>query len=312
MRNVVPYYGTRRDRSTDTAADRTPTTHHRAMTSPSDEAARGPRARREASPDSPNPVLTRDLHDRVLLLTIDRPQRLNAVTREVYAALVRAFSEAEADGRIRAVVITGAGRAFCVGADLKAHGSDEPTPEERKSYVASGQRANRALQTSRLPVVAAVNGHAIGAGLELALSADMVVVASEAKLRFPETALGTFVGGGVSYTLPARVGMARARELLLLGDFFTPDEALGMGLANRVAPAEEVLPLSLELAESLASRAPRSVARMKALLRDALHLAPDEVLRREEQSLLACMGTHDWREGLAAFRDRRPPRFTGE
>jgi enoyl-CoA hydratase len=256
------------------------------------------------------PVLS-ERRDGILVLTLNRPRRLNAVSREMYAELVRELAAAEEDASVRAVLLTGTGRGFSVGADLKAHDGAEPTPEERRDYVRQGQQTNRALQRSSLPVVAAVNGHAVGAGLELALSADLLVVAREAKLRLPEMALGTFIGGGVSYTLPQRVGMARARELLMLGRFFTPDEALEMGLANEVVPAAEVRQRGLELAGEVAARAPRSIRLLKGLLADASHLSPEELLQREEEALLACMGTEDWREGIRAFHEKREPRFTG-
>jgi enoyl-CoA hydratase len=257
------------------------------------------------------PVLAERRDGGILVLTLNRPDRLNAVSREMYAGLARELAVAEEGGSIRAILLTGAGRGFSVGADLKAHDGAEPSLEERRAYVRQGQETNRALQRSGLPVVASVNGHAVGAGLELALSADLLVVAREARLRLPETALGTFIGGGVSYTLPQRVGMARARELLLLGRFFSPDEALEMGLANEVLPAAEVRERGLALARELATRAPRSIRLLKGVLRNALHLSPDELLRREEEALLACMGTEDWREGIRAYHEKREPRFTG-
>jgi enoyl-CoA hydratase len=257
------------------------------------------------------PVLEASQDGPVLVLALNRPERLNAVTLELYRVLQETLARAEADAGVRAVVLTGRGRAFSVGADLVAHGGGDPSREERRRYVEAGQAANRALQASPLPVVAAVNGHAVGAGLELALSADLVVVARESRLRFPEAALGTFVGGGVTLTLPARVGMARARELLLLAEFLSPDEALAMGMVNRVVPAEEVVPAALALAGTLATRAPRSLAALKSLL--SRPPAPDPGLRFQEEAeaLLTCMESPDWREGVRAFHEKRAPRFTG-
>lgn len=130
----------------------------------------------------------------VTVVTLNRPERLNAVSIEMYRALYRVLGRADRDREVRAVLITGAGRAFCVGADLKAHGEGPPPPAVRTRYIRLAQAVARRVQLLSRPVVAAVNGHAIGAGLELACSADFVVVAREAKLRFPEAALGTFVG----------------------------------------------------------------------------------------------------------------------
>jgi enoyl-CoA hydratase len=153
----------------------------------------------------------------VATVTLNRPERLNAVSLTLYKSLAHHLRKLEGDPEVRAVILTGAGRGFCVGADLKAHDSDELTAIERRSYVRAGQHVYRLMQRSSKPIVGAVNGHAIGAGLELALSCDFVVIAEAAKLRFPDVALGTFVGGGTVYMLPRRVGLDRAKELILLG-----------------------------------------------------------------------------------------------
>ncbi|NNF37628.1 MAG: enoyl-CoA hydratase/isomerase family protein, partial [Gemmatimonadetes bacterium] len=147
--------------------------------------------------------------------------------------------------------------------------------------------------------------------LELALSCDLIVVSRSAKLRLPEAALGTFVGGGVTYTLARRVGEARAREFLLLCPFLNGEQALQWGMANRVEEPDEVAPVALDLARELARRAPLSVRRLKELMRSA-GSDPDRALALEADALLECMATADWAEGVAAFHEKRDPRFTGE
>lgn len=258
---------------------------------------------------------------RTVLLTLSRPQRLNAVSGPLYESLVRELRLLGSDREVRAIVLTGEGRAFSVGADLKDHGSreaqgekipDERVRERRKRYVRLGQLANLAIQRCPKPVVAAVNGHAIGGGLELALSCDLLVVAREAKLRFPEVGLGTFVGGGVTYTLPQRVGAGRAKELLLLGRFFSGGDAVAFGLANESRGAEQVLDRALELADELAAMAPLSIRHAKRLINRALHDQARRSLALEADALLECMDTRDWSEGVAAFAEERRPRFTGE
>ncbi len=248
----------------------------------------------------------------IATLTLNRPDRLNAVSLPLYRALIDTLAQLERDTAVRAIVLTGAGRAFCVGADLKAHDEDELSLEQKRVYIRTAQRAHRRMQRSAKPIVAALNGHAIGAGLELALSSDFVVVAEPAKLRFPEIALGTFVGGGTVYTLPDRVGLLRAKQLLLLGDFFTAQDAVSWGLANHAVPTEQVLPTALELAARLAQRAPRSLASAKRLLNHAPHMDPRRALALEAAALLACMQTQDWKEGIRAFHEKRDPEFTGE
>jgi enoyl-CoA hydratase/carnithine racemase len=248
----------------------------------------------------------------VATLTLNRPERLNAVSLPLYRALLESLIECDRDPNVRAIVLTGAGRAFCVGADLKAHDADEPTAQERRVYVHTAQLVHRRMQRVGKPIVAAVNGHAVGAGLELALSCDFVIVADTAKLRFPEVALGTFVGGGTVYTLPQRVGILRARELLLLADFFSAQDAVSWGLANRALPCEQVLPAALELAYRLAERAPRSLAYARRLLNHASQIDPRRALRLEARALLDCMRTRDWKEGVRAFHEKRDPEFTGE
>lgn len=257
-----------------------------------------------------SPLLSsRDGH--VLELTLNRPDRLNAVSRPLYEALIGALEAADADDDVRCVILTGAGRAFCAGADLKAHADGPPDPDERGRYIEAAQRANRLLQTVGTPVVAAVNGAAVGAGLELALSSDLTIVADDARLRLPEVALGTFIGGGVAYTLVDRVGVAKARELIYLGDFFSGADAERMGIANRAVPAGEVLATARQWAARLSRRAPRSLAAAKRLIGPAADRTRGEVMELEREALDEIFGTEDWAEGIAAHREDRSPKFTG-
>jgi enoyl-CoA hydratase len=258
----------------------------------------------------PPPLETRREAD-VLVLVLSRPERLNAVSAEMYTLLVEALEEAREERGVRAILMTGAGAAFCSGADLKEHAKGRRPVAERKAYIALGQKVNQLIQDSPKAVVAAVNGAAVGAGLELALSADFIVVAADARLRLPEVALATFPGGGVTATLPERVGLARAKELLLLGDVFTGDDAARWGLANFAVPSKDVLVRGLELAHRLAAMAPVSLARAKDLLNRGRLLERSELMKLEAEALDACMRTDDWAEGISAFAERRPPRYRG-
>ncbi|MCY3610703.1 MAG: enoyl-CoA hydratase-related protein [Gemmatimonadetes bacterium] len=249
---------------------------------------------------------------RLLTLTLNRPHRLNAVSMPLYEQLIEGLESAAADPEVRCVVLTGTGRAFSAGADLKEHRDTPPSPEERNRYIQAGQQANHLIQTISTPVVAAVNGHAIGAGLEIALSADLAIVADEAKLRLPEVALGTFVGGGAVYTLAQRVGVLKARELVYMGDFFSGADAAAMGVVNRAVPAADVLPLAMRWAERLARRAPIPLAAAKRLMGAAPEISREEALQREREVLEVIFDTEDWAEGLAAFHAGRRPDFVGK
>ncbi len=273
-------------------------------------AERGGPPPRSAHGDESDPLLvSRD--GPLLTLTLNRPRRLNAVSLPLYERLVAELERVDADRTVRCVILTGTGRAFCAGADLKAH-RDPQSPEERRRYIEMAQRANHLIQTIGTPVVAAVNGHAIGAGLELALSADFAIVAEDARLRLPEVALGTFVGGGVVYTLAERVGVLKAREIILLGEFFSGAEAAAMGVLNRAVPTGEVRDEATRLAHRLARRAPIPLAAAKKLIGPAAARSREEALERERATLEEIFGTADWREGVAAFHEKRPPRYRGE
>ena len=202
--------------------------------------------------------LRSDFADGVLTLTLDRPERLNAIDDALAAALLEALGAAERSAGVRAIVLCGNGRAFCAGRDVSA----PPTPQilERVQAVA------RAIVLSSRPVVVAVHGWAVGAGVEWMLDADIVVAAHTARFRLPEIGLGVFVTGGISRTLPALVGLARARALLLLGEEFSAEEARRWGMVWSVVEPDRLAAETARIARRLAGFDPAAVARFKRVL----------------------------------------------
>ncbi|WP_436346538.1 enoyl-CoA hydratase/isomerase family protein [Natronorubrum sp. FCH18a] len=245
----------------------------------------------------------------VATVTLTRPDRLNAVTKELYAGVLGALERSSTDGA-RVVVLQGDGRAFCVGADLKDHGERERSAAEKREYAWTAQHACRAIQTHERPVIAKVQGYAIGGGAEMALSADLIVTAEDAEMRFPEAGIGTYVGGGVTYRLPDRVGTATAKRLLLTAASVGGEEAAEIGLVDEVAPADELNDAVDDLAEEIAGNAPIPVAFAKEQL-NRRPSDPELALTAEVDALLTCMETDDWQEGVDAFAEDREPIFEG-
>ncbi|MDF1604653.1 enoyl-CoA hydratase-related protein [Nocardioides sp. YIM 152315] len=246
-----------------------------------------------------------ELHGAVAVLTLDRPERRNALDPATVDALVAAIDATAADAAIRAVVLTGAGdRAFCAGMDLTGVGPTGPTSAPPRPG------RSRYLQLLRdggpKPIVAAVNGAAVAGGLELALACDLVVAADHARFALPEVARGLVPGAGGTL-LPQRIPAALARELALTGAMFSAAWARDAGLVNRVLPASEVLPAAIELAGQVGANSPWAVRRTRGLLRSAY--AGDPVALWDEIDAVtaqALSGPHA-REGAAAFLERRAP-----
>lgn len=255
------------------------------------------------------PTVLRTSYQHVAVLWLNRPERLNAVNEDLYYGLYSALVELDGNPEVRAVVLASSGRAFCAGADLKAHRQGTRSPADRAEYVRLAQQVCCQIQEMATPVIAAVNGYALGAGAELALAADFVVVEEEAVLGFPEVNVGSFVGGGITQRLPQLIGLRKATELLLLGERFSGRLAFEWGLADAAVRADQLLDTSMSLAGALAAKAPLSLGQLKTALRSSLTL--DEALDLEADVLVSIMNSDDWAEGVAAFAQRRSPVFSG-
>jgi len=251
------------------------------------------------------------VEDGIAEIRLNRPQRLNAVTQQLYDELNDALGQAESDGDVRVVLLTGEGRAFCVGADLKEHKSGR-TAFARRQYLQGEQIVcKRLLQLGR-PVVAAVNGYALGAGAELAIASDFLLMAQSAQIGLPEISIGNFLGGGVTYLLPRLVGLAKARELVFLGERIHGEEAVRIGLANRVIPDDGFLAAARDFARAVAHKAPLSMQLAKRQLNFAAESTLDAAMVAELEGMMFVATTKDWQEGVDAFAEKRAPQFRGE
>jgi enoyl-CoA hydratase/carnithine racemase len=255
--------------------------------------------------------VTIDIDEGVAVLTLNRPEHLNAYSADMGRLLSQAYRECDDDDDVRALVLTGAGGAFCVGADFSGNISPFEAPADDSAFSASP--IDPPAFELRKPVIAALNGHAIGIGLTIALQADIRIVAEDAKYGVVQVRRGVIPDCMSHWTLVHLATLGVAAEVLLTGRTFTGAEAVALGVANRALPADQVLNRAREMARDIAAHvAPMSAALCKRLLwESAIHnYSPRQVASLETQLHRRVMGTSDAREGVSAFLDRRPPRFS--
>ena len=250
--------------------------------------------------------------DGVALVTLDLPDRRNMMSAEMTGSWGRVMADLRADASVRAVVVTGAGSAFCSGGDLSWIGGepDAGVPALRDRMLAF-YRTWLSVRDLEVPTIAAVNGAAVGAGLAVALACDLRYVAEDARLGAPFTALGMHPGMATTWLLPQVAGLAVARDLLLTGRMVTGTEAVGLGLASRAVPAGEVLGTALEAASAVAATAPVASRLTKRALAGSGPTSFEAAVEWEGLAQALTLATADLQEGLAAAREKRPPRFTG-
>jgi 2-(1,2-epoxy-1,2-dihydrophenyl)acetyl-CoA isomerase len=247
----------------------------------------------------------------VVTITLDRPAALNALTVPMKVGLLGALRAIADDRAVRAVILTGAGRAFCAGQDL----AERDLPEAAPLDVELRERYNpivRALREMDQPVIAAVNGVAAGAGASLAFACDLRIAAEEARFVLAFGRIGLVPDSGATWFLPRLVGPARAAEIAQVGDPIDAAEALRIGLVSRVVPGVSLAAEARAIADRLAASASQAVAMTKHALDRAWGVGLDEALDEEARLQGEAGATADHAEGLAAFREKRPPRFTGE
>ncbi|MEM7464108.1 MAG: enoyl-CoA hydratase/isomerase family protein [Pseudomonadota bacterium] len=244
-------------------------------------------------------------------IRFNRPRRLNAVVSDLYSEVLDSLADAAKDTECRVIVLTGEGRAFCVGADLKEHAAGVRSELQKFEYLQLGNDVCEAIHKHPKPIIAAVNGYALGAGAEMSCSADFILMKESAEIGFPEISIGTHVGGGVTGILPRLVGLAKARELIMTGCRINGIEAERIGLANRVFADDAFAQGVSNFATEISSKAPYSIRFAKENLNNAQRDYRSSLIS-ELNALRTCMLTEDWQEGIDAFAEKRAPDFRGK
>ena len=246
----------------------------------------------------------------VALVTFAGEDKLNAFSRETWAAFGEAVTRFGQAADADVLVLTGAGRAFVAGADIAEY--VDASPEAFVAFQRIVRDVTDSVVACEKPVVAAVNGYALGGGFELVLACDLVVASSTARFGVPEAKIGLLPGGGGTQRLPRAVGPRVAKELLMTGRLVDADEAFRLGLANRVVDPNDLLDAAFELAQDIRAVAPLAVRMAKRLVDQGLELGLSKGLDLENREQPKLFATRDGKEGIAAFQEKREPRFTGE
>jgi len=251
-----------------------------------------------------------NVHDGIATITINRPELLNALSPAVYHELNEGLIMLSSDPAVKAVIITGAGiKAFVAGADIAA--MSVMSSNEAIHFAAAGKEAVSRIETMSKPVIAAINGLALGGGCELALACDFRVASSTAKFGQPEINLGIIPGNGGTQRLTRLVGMSKAKEMIMLGEIISAEQALQIGLVYQVVEAEQLMPVAVQLAKKLSQKAPVALAMAKRSIHRAIGSDADDGLEFEINCFAHCFSTRDQKEGMKAFLEKRSPIYKG-
>lgn len=251
-----------------------------------------------------------EVSEAVATLTFDRPKALNALSLEVIGEFHKAISEVERMEEVKVLILTGAGRAFVAGADIEVlQGLD---PLGAKQFALAGQWALFALEAMDIPVIACVNGFALGGGCEIAMACDFVCASEKAKLGQPEINLGLIPGFGGTQRLARLVGKGRAKELCMTGRVITAQEAFAMGLVTRVFPAETLMEETFKIAKTIAEKGLVSLRAVKHVIDNGFDVDLKNGCALEADAFSICFASPDQKEGTTAFLEKRPPEFAGK
>lgn len=257
-----------------------------------------------------NDVITVEKHGAIAVLTINRPDKLNALNNEVHARGVDILESLKRDDEVRVVIITGSGpKSFIAGADISEFDGQTPITQRDKFHEMS---LFNSIDAFPKPVIAMINGFCLGGGNELALACDIRICSENARFSQPEINLGIMPGGGGTQRLTRLIGEGRAMELILSGDMIDAETAHKFGLVNHVFPAEQLEAKTMELASKIAEKAPIALQLCKEAVKFASRSNLDEGLRREVDLFAICFSTEDKQEGVTAFLEKRKPVFKGK
>ncbi len=245
--------------------------------------------------------------ERVGIITLNRPDALNTLNAATLSELSTAIDELEKDAEIKVALLTGTGKAFVAGADIKE--MKDMTPVQAKKFSAQGHDLLKKIEDSRLPLIAAVNGHALGGGCELMLACDIRIASKNAKMGQPEINLGVIPGFGGTQRLPRLVGIGQAKELLYTGKIIGAEEAQAMGLVNKVVDGEKLMDETLKLANTIASKSSLIIHWMKSVINDGINIDIEKACSLEKTMFSLCFATHDQKEGMKAFLEKGTARF---
>jgi len=254
-------------------------------------------------------TLTLEKKEHIALLTFNRPEVLNALNTTVATESLDALQSIANDPDVRVLILTGAGRAFVAGADIAEMAAKNV--EQARVYSELGHRFMNTLQNLPQPVIAAINGFALGGGLEVALACDIRIASEGAQFGLPETILGIIPGWGATQRTARLVGTAKTKEMIFTGRRIKADEALSMGLVNQVVPDEELMDTVNEMAAAMCRQGQTALQHAKTAINRGIDLNLDQALRLEIDTFVDLFDTDDRREGMTAFLEKRKPNFTG-
>ena len=257
---------------------------------------------------APDILLVERPSDAVVVLRLNRPEVRNALNLDLRARLADEVTRHAAEPSVRCLIITGSDTVFAAGADIKMMAQADPI----EIMARNQQKYWRTIMDCPKPIIAAIEGYALGGGLELALCADIIVAGDDAKLGLPEVKLGILAGGGGTQKLTRLVGSKRAMLLLLTGRMFGAAEALAMGVVSEVAPTGQALTRATEIAVEIAAQPPIAVMQIKEIVNAGINAPLDTALMLERKALLLQFATQDQKEGMRAFLEKRKPKFEGK